>query len=385
MKDESHPDNAAREPARLAFLDPIRVALTALVIVHHLSVTYGGSGSWYYKEAGAPKVLTIALSMFTGVNQAFFMGFFFLIAGYLMPASMARKGELAYLGDRLLRLWLPLLLFGFLLEPLTRALAAGAKGGDVLPRFGELVAHNAFGLGPLWFNQALLVFTLIWVYLSRRRWPELLAGKTWPLHPTIALATLGCGALAFCLRLIVPCGQEVFGLQIGYCASYLILFFGGACAARARLLERVTWPQARPWLLVSLTTLPTLWIAALLQGLTDSPLWRGGWNSAALHYAFWEPLVAVGIIMASLALARHVYQHDVPWIKRAASASYAAFVVHAPVAVACSWLVRDWSPSFLLRFVLAACFSCILSFVIGDALTRFVSGRRARCPQPVPD
>lgn len=384
MKDENHPDKALGEPVRLAFLDPIRVALTALVIVHHLSITYGGSGSWYYKETGAPKLLTIALSMFTGVNQAFFMGFFFLIAGYLMPASIARKGELAYLGERLLRLWLPLLLFGFLLEPLTRALADAANGGDLLVTLGQLVAQNTFGHGPLWFNQALLVFTLAWIYLSRQHAASLPDTKSLPLHPTIALATLGCGALAFCLRLVVPCGQNVFGMQIGYCASYLILFFGGAWAARERLLERVTWRQARPWLLVSLATLPTLWIAALLRGLTDSPLWRGGWNSAALHYAFWEPLVAVGIIMASLALARRGYRRDVPWVKRAASASYAAFVVHAPVGVACSWLVRDWSPSFLLRFVLAAGFSCILSFVLGDALTRFVSGRRASRPQAVP-
>ena len=384
MNNETHPDQALGEPARLAFLDPIRVALTVLVIAHHLCITYGGGGSWYYKEAGAPQLLTIALSMFTGVNQAFFMGFFFLIAGYLMPTGIARKGELAYLGERLIRLWVPLLLFGFLLEPLTRALAVGASGGDAPGRFGELIARNSFGLGPLWFNQALLVFTLIWIYLARQRWMDRVSDWRPPLHPAIAAATLVCGALAFSLRLVVPCGQDVFGLQIGYCASYLILFFGGAWAARHRLLENVTWRQARPWLLVSLVTLPTLWIAALLRGLTDSPLWRGGWNSAALHYALWEPLVAAGIIMASLALARRAYRNEAPWVRRAAVASYAAFVVHAPVGVACSWLVRGWTDSFLLRYVLAVCFACILSFVLGDVLTRLLSRRRVRRPQYVP-
>lgn len=384
MNQESRISRATEGMPRLLFFDPIRVALTTLVIFHHASITYGGSGSWYYTEPGAPEWTVRLLSVFTCINQSFFMGFFFLIAGYLMPTSIARKGTLAYLGDRTIRLWVPLVIFGFLLNPLAKALAIGASGGDCFDSYLIMIGNNSFGQGPLWFNQALLVGALIWSYASYRSWPQLDVSWKPSLHASILLAVLGCGLLAFCLRLVVPTGQNVFGIQIAYCASYLILFFGGARAAPHRWLERITWRHAAPWLIVSVVTMPTLWIAAIVRGLLGSTLWRGGWNSAALHYALWEPLVAAGIIMTSLALARRWYTRDQSWVKQLARASYAAFVVHAPVTVACSWLIKDWASSFLVRFLLAGVLSCMLSFGFGIILTRSLARKPMPPTQPAP-
>lgn len=358
-----------RPARRLAFLDPIRVGLVILVILHHVSITYGGGGSWYYKEADAPHMTSLLLTIFTATNQSFFMGFFFLMAGYLMPQTLIRKGQAAYLGDRALRLGVPILLFGYFLAPLTSALSDGAQGGDFLGSLVTKIGNSNFDLGPLWFNQALLIGTLIWVFLPRLtsvfRWPRESLG----LHPSIATAALGCGLLAFCLRLAVPVGHNVIGMQIGYFASYLILFFGGAWGAQDRLLERVTWRYAWLWLLVSLLIFPVLWIYALHSGAFSSEIWRGGWNLAALVYAIWEPLVATGIILTSLALARRWYVVARPWVARLAKLSYVTFVIHPPVAVACSWLVQDWAGTHALRFLLAAPLSCILSFAIGGILS----------------
>lgn len=368
----------------LAFLDPIRVWLTALVILHHTSISYGGSGSWYYQESDAPQRTTQLLSMFTGINQTYFMGFFFLLAGYLMPASIARKGSMTFLGERMVRLWLPLWVFGYLLDPLAKALATGARGGNFLETLITRIGSNGFGHGPLWFNQALLIGALVWVFLSRREQPRMPSDWHLGLHISIALAILGCGLLAFALRLIVPVGQSVFGIQLGYCASYLFLFFGGAWIAHERLLERISWKHAWPWLIVSLLSLPTLWIAMALSGLAGSTVWRGGWNLAALHYAMWEPLVATGIIMTLLALARRWFNRGIPLLKQLAGASYAAFVVHAPVTVACSWLVQGWADTHLQRFLLAGSLSCILSFSVGMTLTYFLSMIKIDRPTPHP-
>lgn len=376
---------ASEAKPRLAFFDPIRVGLTVLVILHHVSIAYGGSGSWYYKEPDAGPLTQAILGIFNCVNQAYFMGFFFLLAGYVMPASLARKGQLAYLGDRALRLWVPLMLFGYLLNPLTDALAAGARGEDFLSSLFTKIGHNSFGLGPLWFNQALLVGAFVWVYVSHISPFHALAirsaygGTIWrlSLHTRIALAIAGCGALSFALRTVVPVGQNVFGVQIGYCASYVILFFGGARGARYRLLERITWQQAWPWLAVSVTTLPTLWIFGYYRGLMGSTLWHGGWNLAALIYAFWEPMVATGVIMSVLAIARRWYFKDVAWVKQLAQASYAAFIVHAPTAVACSWLVKDWAALHIQRFLIAGILSCMLSFAIGIILTKACAWMKA--------
>jgi peptidoglycan/LPS O-acetylase OafA/YrhL len=107
---------AASPRPRTDFIDRLRVVLTVLVIVHHAAITYGGSGGWFYREVtdgGLPSSMT--LTLLTAVNQAFFMGMFFLLAGYFTPASLAKKGAARYLGDRLIRLGVPLVIFGFVL------------------------------------------------------------------------------------------------------------------------------------------------------------------------------------------------------------------------------------------------------------------------------
>src|SRR5215472_15484641 len=36
--------------SRLFFIDHLRVLLIILVIMHHLAITYGAAGSWYYQD-----------------------------------------------------------------------------------------------------------------------------------------------------------------------------------------------------------------------------------------------------------------------------------------------------------------------------------------------
>jgi fucose 4-O-acetylase-like acetyltransferase len=121
--------------SRLGFIDRLRTVLTVLVIAHHTAITYGGSGGWFYREVadgGTPTSLVFTL--FCSVNQAFFMGFFFLLAGYFSPPALAAKGLRRFVADRLLRLGLPLLAFGFLLGPLAVALAGIQQGRPFWPR-----------------------------------------------------------------------------------------------------------------------------------------------------------------------------------------------------------------------------------------------------------
>lgn len=355
---------------RLAFLDPIRVGLTLLVILHHISITYGGSGSWYYKEDGASELTRLLFTVFNATNQSFFMGFFFLMAGYLMPEGLTRKGPSTYVGDRLYRLGLPMLLFGFLLAPLTRALVEGAQGGAFLGALWPQIVHGHFDLGPLWFNLALLMGAAVWLLTPRLTFLEGLLKRIPGPHTGIALAATAWAALAFVLRLAVPVGENIIGLQIGYFASYIILFFGGAWAAQHQLLERVTRRQALPWIILSVISFPTLWIFAALSGAFSSDVWRGGWHIAALVYAVWEPLVATGVIVGALAFARRMYPVGKPWLSRLSKASYAAFIIHPPVAVACCWLIREWADTAGTRFLLAGALTGLLAFAIGDALTR---------------
>ncbi|MEC5387540.1 acyltransferase family protein [Uliginosibacterium sp. H3] len=359
---------------RLAFLDPLRVALTTLVIAHHTSITYGGSGDWYYKEAGSPEWLRLLLSVFTASNQSFFMGFFFLLAGYFTPPSLAHKGLSRFVRERLWRLGMPLLLFALLLSPLTRALAAATRGEA--PFLAALAARwppTVFDAGPLWFCIALLLFTAGWIAVSRL--PGAVQRPSINPHYAIALAVLGCGALAFALRVWVPVGRNVFSLQLGYFASYLLLFYGGCALAGTRALESVEWRHARPWAITAVLVFPTLWIYAALGGAFDGDAWRGGANLPALAYALWEPVIAAGVILASLAAFRSTMAKPAPRWRRLADDAFTAFVIHPPVVVACSALVRHVVDTPLLRFLLAAPLACLLAFALADAWRGLLSSR----------
>ena len=87
---ETFRSNARRDGA----LDALRASLTLLVLFHHTAITYGASGDWYYAEVRAGRDLSSSLlSLFTGFNQAFFMGLFFLLAGYFTPGAVERHGR----------------------------------------------------------------------------------------------------------------------------------------------------------------------------------------------------------------------------------------------------------------------------------------------------
>lgn len=126
-------------PQRDFYIDRLRTVLTVLVVLEHTAITYGGNGGWFWHEiasSGTPS--SVLLSLFCATNQAYFMGFFFLLAGYFTPHSLERKGYGRFLADRFLRLGLPLLAFGLLLGPLTAAFVNAAKGDGFWSTFAWL-------------------------------------------------------------------------------------------------------------------------------------------------------------------------------------------------------------------------------------------------------
>ena len=73
---------------RLFYIDNLRIFLIILVVLHHLAITYGAPGGWYYNEskAGFPEILPMA--MFVATNQSFFMGMFFMLSAFFIITSV---------------------------------------------------------------------------------------------------------------------------------------------------------------------------------------------------------------------------------------------------------------------------------------------------------
>src|SRR5574340_1541995 len=113
---------------RLLFIDNLRILLIILVVLHHLAITYGALGAWYYKEGQPDMIATILFSLFVAINQSFFMGFFFMISGYFTPGSYDKKGAWHFFKDRSIRLGIPLLFYIVFIDPLINYVLALSKG-----------------------------------------------------------------------------------------------------------------------------------------------------------------------------------------------------------------------------------------------------------------
>src|SRR6202161_2907284 len=105
--------------ARNAGVDALRAAVTLLVVLHHTAITYGAIGGWYYREiAPSQSASSLLLILFCTANQAWFMGLFFLLAGYYTPPAFRRHGVTGFVGERVLRLGTPILVYLLVLHPI---------------------------------------------------------------------------------------------------------------------------------------------------------------------------------------------------------------------------------------------------------------------------
>lgn len=369
-----------RRVRRDAGLDALRASLTLLVLFHHASITYGASGDWYYTEVHTGSDLTSQLlSLFTGFNQAFFMGLFFLLAGYFTPRTVDRRGPAAYMRERALRLGLPLIVYFLLLSPFTIALAATARGRDFFRVFAYVWTHGRMEPGPLWFCEALLIFAGLYLAL-RALAPSLarFALPSFPSNATLALAAFGTGVAAFLLRLVWPTGTTPLYLQLGYFASYVVLFAAGCLAADWPSLDEAPTAQRRLWIAIARVTFPLMPIAYVLGGhiawLAGSQ--SGGWNVQAAVYAFWEPFLAWGAIIGLLHFYTRRLETPGPVWSSLSRRAYAIYIIHPPVLVALALAWRSIAAPAAVKFLVTGTATCLACYLLAGLLLRVPGAKR---------
>lgn len=358
--------------SRNASFDHIRVLLTLLVILHHTAIVYGGSGGWYWREE--PNGSRPLLILFNAVNQSYFMGFFFLLAGYYTPASFDRKGPARYLLDRFLRLGLPLIGYTFVLSPMTIALARTGGGHPFWSDWWLMIRTGQFEPGPLWFAEALLIFALAYTaWRALRREPPL-GWSEWPSPAALTLGAAIAAAVAFLIRLQLPVGRNILWLQLGYFPVYVLLFIAGCRTARARLLERVSLAQARPWAVVSAVLFVVMPVMILTRA--EQGDFSGGWNLNALFYAFWDPFMAWGIILMMLWFFNTRRARGNRPAALLARSAYGAYIVHPPVLVGLSVAAQSWTAPALMKFAVIGAGACVASFAAAALLVALPGVRR---------
>lgn len=230
-------------------------------MLHHVAMVYGASAPYYYVEPPFTDPLAyIVLLVFALFNQAWFMGAFFLLAGYFIPGSYDRKGPGPFLGSRLVRLGVPLLLFYFVLSPLASIgfwLMPAELTGITTPLSWQAYP-GLLGLGPLWFVALLLIFSFgyaAWRMLTKNRTLASVHEFSVPGYLQIGIFTLLLAGASYLMRIVVPMGKTVLDFPtLAYLPQYLTFFILGIVASRragseiypARWAQSVSWPHWWP-------------------------------------------------------------------------------------------------------------------------------------------
>ncbi|GHO62972.1 hypothetical protein KSC_018640 [Ktedonobacter sp. SOSP1-52] len=365
----------APKETRIFFVDNLRVSLTALVIVHHLAITYGALGAWYYQDPNKDMLATVVLSILIAIDQAFFMGFFFLLSGYFTPRSYDRKGGRTFLWERCLRLGIPLLIYDLVLDPLVIYMAGGIHQSYWSFYSAFLLKGQMIGDGPSWFILALLYFSVLyalgrWLTRQRESW---LRTESHPLtFRSILLFVLALTVVTFVVRFWWPLNSYmIFGFQLAEFAQYISLFVIGLMAYRRNWFLRLPDVLGRVWLRIAIGAMlsfPIMIIALGAVGHAD--LFEGGWHWQALIYALWESVVCVGLCIGLLALFRKHLNTQGRMGKALSASAYTVYLIHPLIIVPLAYAARTIELYSLLKFALVVLIAVPLCFFAGYVLRK---------------
>jgi glucan biosynthesis protein C len=367
--------------SRLLYIDNLRIALIVLVVLHHVAMAYGAGGLAFYYVELHPSGFSRGLLIFVLTNQAWFMGAFFLIAGYFTPGSLQRKGAGAFLRDRMLRLGIPLVVFMLLLNPLS--MLGSFYLPDYLPSltWDDYEYTDYVRMGPMWFVAMLLIFSfgyVAWRALLSGRQPVQPRRRAFPGYPSIGLFIVLLAGISFLVRTKIPVGQEEFGFpSLAYVPQYLGFFAIGIVAKRNDWLRNLPVAKGAAGFAGAIAATVVLFPLAFsgrffsleLTEEVERAFGEGGhWRAAV--YALWDSMLAVGLCLGLIVLFRSVLDRQRSLGRFAALHSYAVYVVHIPVVVLVAVLLRGVDMEHLLKFGLAAVIAVPAAFVVAALVRR---------------
>jgi glucan biosynthesis protein C len=304
---------------RLYYIDYLRVALTFLVIAHHVGQAYGPTGgAWPVQEAARAGVL----GPFFTVNRSFFMSLFFMISGYFVVGAYDRSGPGAFIRGRLLRLGVPALVFAVVMIPLRIFL------------FGERITSwvSVFDVGHLWYLEHVLLFSLgyaLWRKLRPAPVKADLSQAPLPRHLTILALALVIAVLSGLVRIWSPIDRwfnllGFFKVAFADVPRDLAFFIVGVLAYPRGWFERYPTRAGIGWLAVGLAA-AAAWYAYDLALGRFFPLSGTAFDIVRL---LWEGLFCCGMCVGLLVLFRQVFHSQGVLGRLLAENQYSAYFWH---------------------------------------------------------
>ena len=378
---------ATAATSRLFFVDYWRVALAILVVLHHVAMVYGATIPFYYMEPPLTDPLAyLALMVFALLNQAWFMGAFFLLAGYFVPRSYDRKGPGRFAVGKLVRLGIPIVLYYLLIEPLSQTgfwLMPSALTGITNPLSWKAYPR-LLGLGPVWFIAMLLVFCLgyvAWRLLAGKRAGSSTSKTSRPGYLGVGLFVLALAGVSYLWRMVVPIGKSVGDFPtIAYLPQYLSFFVIGIVANRRDWFRNLPGTMGIVGGVAALVAAVVLFPLAFSGKLFTLDLTAinnafGNGHGQSAVYALFDSLFSVGLCLGAIAVLSRLFNRESRFGGFLARHSYAVYLIHIPIVVYLGYALRGLALPNLLKFGVASLVVVPACFIVAWLLRKipFVS------------
>lgn len=347
---------------RLHYLDNLKVALTVLLVAHHVGQAYGPTGgTWPIQEAAR----AAWLGAFFTVNRSFFMSLFFLISGYMVARSYDAKPGWPFVRGRLLRLGVPVLAFAVLMIPLQLFVfpAPGtSEPGSVWP----------LDVGYLWFLQHLLLFSLgyaVWRTALGRREGE---REERPLRVwQVVVFSVALAPVLGVIRIPFPIDRwdyllGFFRVMFADVPRDLAFFVLGIVAYRRKWFEAMPARAGYAWLGVGVA-LAAFWYAFALGLYRVLPL-----NGTAFDVVrvLWEALLCSSLCIGLVVAFRERVRFSGRLARALGRSQYAAYIFHVPVILAFQAVAQSLSASPSAKFAVVTAVSVVGTFAVAGAMRR---------------
>lgn len=378
---------------RLAYIDNVRIFLSMLVVAHHAGQPYGSEGWWLYQTG----LRNEWIGLFFGINEAFFMGLFFLMAGFFHPGSVDRKGPARFVLDRLYRFGVPIAVMVLGITPIFIYFHALNFKHLAFASYWEFYSGVYLGIaakpaawtgaaGPnfefvhLWFIENLFLYGCAYALF---RWARGAADKPLSPRPTepISAATAWKAMLALALWLSVSTyliriwksvddWKVLLGfweIEFAHFPQYVTMFVLGILAARRNWFERFPASVGWAWLCIGLACVALF----LSTGLgVDIPFWKGGLSWQATIRAAWESLLCLGFSAGLLTLTRERFPSQSPLMKTLSDSSFAVYVFHVPVVTLLQYALAGTSLGPVESFLAVTVLGIAISFPLAHFVLR---------------
>ncbi|NVM36298.1 MAG: acyltransferase family protein [Candidatus Lokiarchaeota archaeon] len=369
---------------RLFYLDKLRILLTILVILQHVTIAYGGSGGWAIKEGASDPISPIIFTLFNAINQSFFMSAFFLLAGYFTPRSYEIKDPLKFIKDRLIRLGIPLALFILIIQPINMYILMNfavdsSESWSFLEVLQYQYTHFRLQFGHLWFILLLLIFVGIYIVfrvLTARYFPQKsihMFRDKFPPNRVLFLCIALLSFLTFAVRLVFPVDEWFFFVQFAHIIHYTFYFYCGVLAYRGDWFSRISSSHARHWGIISLITILLSPVILLLGGALESgnyDVFKGGMTWQALTYAICESILLIGIPIWLIYMFRERLTHHGRVSKALAANVYTVYIIHQPVLIAFNVAFLYIAIPTVVKFIIVSLITVPVCFLLSHFIFR---------------